>query len=398
MHRAPYADPFAPPDQVVASSFVPAPASPRSDRLLVVVASLFGLVALGAVQALYGPAFPGLMERYDVGVDTVGATVMAHFFGGFASTLAAPLLLSRVGYRPTMVAAGSVATSGMLLAGLAPTWPLLLAGASLGGIGFGLLNVAFNLLVTRVFQDQAAPVLNLLSALFGIGAIAGPAVVGAVGDALAVPFLALAAFAGTATLLATRLPSPAVETPAAGSRTPWLAAIGFALFYALYVSTESGVANWETLHLEPFVGASRAAFLTSLFWVALTVGRFLAIPVAARFRPRTVVLVSAGLSTLGLAATHVQAIAPAAYALTGLLFAPIFPTGLAWIARVFPARSERIVPFALALAALGPVATTGVIGAWADAAGTTVIPTALTLIAAALFVVAAGLAYATRKA
>jgi len=368
---------------------------PARRRLL--AASGLGLMGIGAIQAMYGPAFPGLIQRFDVGIDRVGATVMLHFAASFVATIASSPLLVRFGYRPVLVGAGGVMTAGVLLAALAPTWTWLLVGAGSAGVGFGLLNVGLNLVVARVFAPNAAPVLNLLSALFGIGAVLGPLAVGAAGATLRLPFLGLAAVAATATLLALRVPEPERAAPSTSARIPWRVVIGFVALYVLYVGVESGVASWETVHLEPAVGAQRAAFLTSLFWVSLTVGRLVSIPLSARVRPGTLVLVSAGLGLAALLAANATALAPVAYAAAGLVFAPIFPTTLAWIERVFPQRSERIVPVALALANIGPVGTTAVLGFAVARTGPEVVPTVLAIVAGGLLAVVTALWWGTRR-
>lgn len=367
-------------------------------RLWLLLASAFGLAGVGALQAMYGPAFPGLIERFGVGVDTVGTTVVLHFGGAFVATVASAVLLTRVGYRRTLIAAGTISVAGVTLVALAPGWSWLLVGAALAGVGIGLLNLAFNLLVARVFADDAAPVLNLLSALFGVGALLGPLAVGAAGASLRAPFLGVAAIVTVATVLSLRAPVPDARPPDRTVRPPWLAAVGFSLLYALYVAVESGVASWETVHLEPSLGARRAAFLTSMFWLALTLGRLAVIPLAARVRPRTLVLASSVAGLAALAAAHVLAWAPVAYAAAGLAFAPVFPTTLAWIERVFPRRSERIVPIALAVATFGPMGATAAIGTWVARSGPLVVPTALSAIAAGLVVVVAALWWGTRRA
>ncbi|MDZ7708566.1 MAG: MFS transporter [Trueperaceae bacterium] len=367
-------------------------------RRSLLVAAALGLLGIGALQAMYGPAFPGLIERYGVGVDAVGLTVVLNFAGSFVATVASSVLLVRVGYRPVLFGAGATMTAGVVLAALAPTWTWLLIGAAAAGLGFGLLNVAFNLLIARVFAPNAAPILNLMSAVFGVGAVLGPVAVGAAGGSLRLPFLGLALLVGMATVLSLRVPEPEAAPTAEPAPLPWLAAIGFVALYALYVATESGVASWETVHLEPSLGARSAAFMTSVFWIALTIGRLLAIPLSARIAPRTLVLLSSGAGLAALTAAHVTSFAPVAYALAGLTLAPVFPTTLAWIERVFPRRSERIVPLALAVANVGPVAGTAAIGAWVAHSGPGVIPTALSGVAACLLVVVALLWIRTRHA
>ena len=368
------------------------------DKRYLLITGFLAILSLGALQAMYGPAFPGLTERFGIGVERVGLPVVLHFAGSFATTAAAAVLLTSLGYRKTMLGASSTMLVGILMVAFATTWNWVLAGALLGGIGFGALNVSFNLLVARVFAPNAAPPLNLLSAVFGVGAVLGPLAVGMAGSSLRLPFLGLAAVATVAAILTMRLPEPALGAGAGGERMPWLVAGGFLLMYFLYVACESGVASWETVHLEPSLGARGAAYMTSIYWGAVTVGRLLAVPVSGLVRPRLLVLIAVTIALAALLAAHVTSMAPFAYALAGLAFAPVFPTGLAWVQRVFPRRSERVVPIVLAGANLGPVITTGAIGALVAWGGHGLVPTALSGIAAALLAVVVSLWWATRAA
>ena len=118
---------------------------------------------------------------FGVGVERVGATVQLHFAAGLVATLASSLLLERFGYRRIIVVASAMLAAGATSVALAPSWGLLLVGVTGGGLGFGLLNVGLNLVVARTFAPNAAPFLNLVSALFGVGAVLGPLAVGAVG-------------------------------------------------------------------------------------------------------------------------------------------------------------------------------------------------------------------------
>jgi FHS family Na+ dependent glucose MFS transporter 1 len=65
-----------------------------------------------------------------------------------------------------------------------------------------------------------------------------------------------------------------------------------ALFFFLYVGAESGFGGWIATYAKAmgFGDAAAAAYLTSAFWGALTVGRLLSIPLAARFTPRQILL------------------------------------------------------------------------------------------------------------
>ncbi len=371
----------------------------RDPRYRVVLATAgVGLVSIGAIQAMYGPAFPGLMARFGVGVERVGLTVQLHFAAGLVGTLASSLLLERFGYRRILVVASAMLAASAMVVALAPSWSLLLVGVTGGGLGFGLLNVGLNLVVARTFAPNAAPFLNLVSALFGVGAVLGPLAVGAVGGGLRGPFTGLAVAAAATMLLAWRLPEPPKAGAPTAGRFPWAAGVGFVVLFGLYVAVEQGVASWETVHLEPAVGAQRAAFFTGMFWAALTLGRVAAVALAHRARPGTLVLGASAAGLAALATAHVPGFAPAAYVLAGLAFAPVFPTALAWIERVFPERSERVVPVALAFANAGPVGATAIIGAWVGRAGPQAVPSALTAIAGVLLLAVTVQWWLTRRA
>src|SRR6056297_3235090 len=147
------------------------------DRRRLLLAGALGFLALGALQAMYGPAFPALVRRFDVGLDVVAQTVALHFAGSFVTIAAAGPLLARLGYRLPLTVGAAVMAGGALLVATAPGLPWLLTGAALGGLGFGMLDVALNLRVARAFAPNAAPALNVLNAMFGVGAVLGPAAV-----------------------------------------------------------------------------------------------------------------------------------------------------------------------------------------------------------------------------
>jgi len=80
------------------------------------------------------------------------------------------------------------------------------------------------------------------------------------------------------------LPVPEVSLRDRGAAPLALVNLGaFVLLYIFYVSVEVGVTSWETEYLNPHFGASAAAY-TSLYWLAITVGRVLAAPLSARLR------------------------------------------------------------------------------------------------------------------
>lgn len=370
----------------------------RPDRRDLLAAGFLAFVVIGTQQALFGPAFPALRERFGVGLDVVGQIVAAHFLGSFTAIALSGWVLVRFGYRRPLALAGLALALGAAGVALAPTWGWALAAAVVGGLAFGLLDVGMNLWFARAFGASAAPALNLLAALFGVGAMLGPVLVAETLDRIGIPFLATAAMALGAAALCARTDEPPAFPP--GERLPvrWRPVAGFLLLYFLYVSSEVGIATWETEHLAPSLGAAGAARATALFWGALTVGRFVATPLSSRLRPRDLVLGASALALVGVLLAHATGWAPWAYALAGFAFAPVFPTALAWLAEVFPRRAEQIGPAAIAAANLGPVTAVPLIGVAVAATSSARIPTLLSGIVAALLLTVAALWARDRRA
>jgi len=354
-------------------------ADPLLRRLL--LTGLLGFFVIGALQAAYGPALPGLSRRFDVGLDQLGQALALHFAGSFVTIATSAPILTRFGYRASLLAGSSVMLAGAFTVLFAPTWPWFFAGTLLGGLGFGLVDVSLNLVV----------------AFFGVGSVAAPAAVALSGGTIA-PAMVIVLVSGSMMMALTwGLVEP--ERPVASrAAIPWFAAAGFLLMYFVYVAGEAGVGSWLTVHLAPWIGESAAAWNASAYWASLTVGRLIATPISARVAPATLVVASSLVVFMALAATHVPTLAPFAYPLAGLAFAPIFPTGLAWLQRVFPTRSEAIASAVLAAATLGPVATSGLIGWLVERGGAEVIATVMTLVGGALFTVSFTLARVTRRA
>ncbi|MFA5595808.1 MAG: MFS transporter [Trueperaceae bacterium] len=334
---------------------------PRRRHLLIMGFAAFFL--LGAQQAMYGPSLPLFRAKFGLEVDQVSAVVSAQFLGAFLAIVASGVLIKRFGYRRVLVVGAIGVAVGLVSIALAPVWWRVVAGAFVAGLGFGLINLSFNLLLALSFRPNAAPALNLLNAVFGVGAMVGPLLVALFEPRMAVPFLVMAGVAALLLLLVLVLDVPKAVAVARNAAPASLGLLAlFVLVYFFYVATEAGVANFQTEHLTPHFGAATAAGFPALFWGAITVGRLLAAPLSAHVRPPAMVLGSTTLATLTLLFAGNVLAAPYLYAAVGLFLAPVFGTALAWLTEVFPERAEQYTPIVVAAANLGPVLTAPLIG------------------------------------
>ena len=365
-------------------------------RRAVLWAAIAAFFLIGAVQALYGPAFPLLRERFGIGLEQVSIVVSAQFLGAFAGIVLSGFFLRALGYRRVLLAACVALALGVGVVAVAPVWLAVLGGAVLAGIGAGLLNVTGNLLIAVAFRPTAAPALNIINAAFGVGAVVGPLLVTVTEPHYGWAFAAAALVAILLLPWFTRLSVPGAAPPERGAApVAWGSLAAFVLLYGFYVSAAGGVTAWATAYLTPSFGTRAAAF-TSLYWLAITAGRLLAAPLSARIRTHHFVLGATVATLVFMVAAHRVESAPIAFVLVGLSLAPIFPTALAWLTEVFPQRAEQVTPVVVAAANLGPALSSPVIGAVVHAGGVQVVPTALSAMTLALLLTVVWLWVATK--
>ena len=372
---------------------------------LILAVGFLSFIVLGAVQAMYGPAFPHFQDRYGISASTVGLIMSLHFVGSFTTILLSGFLLERVGYARIFTVSASLVTVGCLGLALSPAWLLTLSSALLIGLGYGGFAGCMNILFSQRFGARGATALNLLNGMFGVGAVLGPWLIKVFLPAgLTWPFLIITVLSLMVVLLAFRLRLPPVDevsdaTPAPAGGTggvPALLAL-FLVMYFLYVGSEMGAGGWLATHLTPRFGEAAAAAFTSWFWAAFTLGRFLAVPLTLVLKPSRLVM-SAGVgAVLAFGLCHVPALAPFGYILAGLFLAPMFPTGLAWLRQVMPQRAVKASTLMIASASMGGVVFPPLVGVVVDLTSYVSIPTTLMVFSLSCVIVALLLGFKARQ-
>jgi fucose permease len=366
------------------------------------VASCVAFVLIGMLQALYGPAVPGLREEFGLSPSGAGLGLSLHFTGGVAGVLAFNAIHSRISNRALLAASYSLMAAGGAGFALAPNWPLALAAAFLGGLGFGGIDYGLNQLFAVGFGDRSTAMLNVLNAHFGIGAVLGPALIAWVGpDDYAYAFGACAVLATALILCTGGVRSEAPETapdeqpsPSGGLLSRVL--VGFLALYILNVAVEAGVGGWEPTHLETVgYSATVAASATSVYWLMMTAGRFLVVPITLRYAPERILAVCAAGMTACLLLALIPGAAPVAYAGVGLFIAPVFPTGLPWLNQALPG-AKRAGAWVIAASMIGGVAAPPLLGVGIEASGIHAVPWLLTVLSGASLVATVWLMRLTR--
>jgi FHS family Na+ dependent glucose MFS transporter 1 len=317
-------------------------------------------IYLGLSTALIGPTLPTLAQQTHTLLGDMGLVFLASSAGFTLGTALTSRVLDRVAGHTLLGVAQLAAAAMLALAPLAPSLPALLVVLALSGFAVGFVNATANTLLVWVHRGSVGPFMNGMHFFFGLGALAGPLIVGQVissAGGYRWVFWAVAMLGVVAGLRALTLgESPRSEHPAAATddgswRLELPIIICAALFLFFYVGAEVAFGGWVytyavTLNL---AGVAEAAYLTSAFWGAFTLGRLISIPLATRLSaPKTILAALAGCLVLLAGAMLLARSGVVVWALAvglGLCLAPIWPTGytLAGQSVKFTARTSSLI-------------------------------------------------------
>lgn len=302
-------------------------------------------VALGLTVGSLGPTIPSLAAQTNIGLSAISYVFTFRSLGYVLGSVRGGQVFDQRPGNPVMATMLVAMALLMAVVPLASDLWLLLALMLVLGAAEAALDVGANTLLLRVHGSTVGPFMNAMHSFFGIGALVAPIVVAQTGlfnhpasrsyFVFALLILPLAAYTF-------RLPSPVAPVAqkqdgnsATNSRLMFL----IALFLFLYVGAEVGFAGWIFTYAVEFrLGeATTAAYLTSLFWGSLTLGRVLTIPLVAHIRPRSILVSSllGCLFSLGLMLFIPRSFGAVLIGTLclGLSMASIFPTTLTFAGR-----------------------------------------------------------------
>jgi MFS transporter, FHS family, Na+ dependent glucose transporter 1 len=270
----------------------------RAEALPQTIAYFAAFVALGLSSSSMGPTIPGLAENAQTDLKNISLLFTARSLGYLLVSIRGGRLYDKQrGNRVMAVALLAMAALLALVPALPALWLLLLA-ILLTGIAEGALDIGGNTLLVWVHGKRVAPFMNALHFFFGVGAFLSPIIVVQlmlINSSIKAAYWALALLMLPVAFWVLRLPSPAPQAastePAEVRANPRLVAF-IAVFFFLYLGAELGFGNWIFTYLITLNLGDKAVagYLNSAFWGALTLGRLLAIPLAARFQPRVILL------------------------------------------------------------------------------------------------------------
>jgi fucose permease len=369
-------------------------------------------VALGLMMAALGPTMLDLVGHTGTSLKAIIYLSTARGFGYLLGSLLGGQLYDRVpatsgmGGSPVMGLMLIIMAVALAVVPLLPWLWALIALFLLMGMTGGAVDVGGNTLLVWVHRDKVGPFMNGLHFFFGVGAFLAPVIIAQViarssGANLAAYWvLALLVLPVGVGLLRIASPPSEAEDNAEGkaegkrhSSNGTLLIIMIAAFFFLYTGAEGGFGDWIATYTETLgLGTAEvAAYLTSAFWGALTVGRLLSIPLAMRFRPSILLFVDLAGCVISLALILLWpgslTIAWVAACGMGLSMASAFPTMISFAERRMTITGQ-VTSYFFVGASTGGMAIPWLIGQLFEPVGpriTMVILLADILIALALF-------------
>jgi MFS transporter, FHS family, Na+ dependent glucose transporter 1 len=343
-------------------------------------------VAMGISMSALGPTLPGLADATKASLSAIGILFTARSLGSLAVSVLAGQLYDRK--RGHVVMALMIAGIAILtaLTPFAPSLWLLTGILFLTGMLQGVLNIGGNTLLVWEHGNGVGPFMNGLHFCFGMGTFLAPVIVAQFitrSSGLIWTYLLLAVII-LPTALMIFLPSPVspqVKQQKKAEKLDIGLVVLISLVFACYGGISSAFGGWIFTYATEMklANATNAAYLTSVFWGALTLGRLVAIPLAIRFKPQSILRADYVGAALSLVVMLIWPKSIVAVMITaaglGFALASIYPTTMSMAGQMMTI-SGRVTGLFSVGSSTGGMLLPWIVGQFFDLSG----PTSMTLI------------------
>ena len=304
------------------------------------IAYFAAIVALGLTTSSLGPTLQSLADQTHSNTEHISFLFTARSLGFLIGSFLLSRLYDRKRGHTVMAIMLLIMAAMMAVVPLAGQLFLLALVMTVLGSAEGTMDVGANTLIHWVHRERVAQYMNGLHFFYGVGAVLSPILVVQTMQAkpgITTAYFILAFLTLPPAFLLFRIASPPplrLAQDDARAVINYRLVVLIAFFFFLYVGAEIGFSSWiykyaVKLNLS---GERGAGYLTSLFWGAFTVGRLVAIPLAAKLRPRTVLFADllgacASLTLMLLGSTSLPVVLIGTIGI-GVSMASIFPTAM----------------------------------------------------------------------
>lgn len=353
----------------------------KDPRLLFTI--YFAFLTNGMMSTMLGTFLPHMQQDYNLSYVLSGSVLSAHQIGNLCAVFIAGFLPFLIGRKKSVLILLSGIVVGMLAMTLTGSPIPLLAAFAATGIGRGMSSNISNVVVSEICENKGTA-LNLLHALFAIGALLAPfTVIGFAGTSAGWRAAAwtVAVMEGIALLLiaTSSLSSKPSPRKADGGDRAFLTAPSYWLNTAImffYLCSEASIVGWLVTYFKDsgLMGDRLAQASSSILWIMVLAGRLVCAAVSARGINRQALLV---VMALGKAFFFVlmitsHSMGPILISVMGVGFcmAGIYPTTLSTMEPRFSA-STVATGTCIGVATLGAVVMPSIVGWVAQRSGIT---------------------------
>ena len=324
-----------------------------------VLLSCLVIFVYGMLSSLLGTIIPGLASTLHLTNTQIGYIALAQGLGLASTSVIAGALMDKQGKKIGVILGLGATLAGLILLGTAKGIVPLSIAMFVLGCGGSLVIVAANAIVSDVGDEKRAAALNFLNVFSGLGGLATPFIAGNLlgansnrtvifGIVTTILVLLLALFVPLSNVAVTS------DLRTRGQRNLFSNPALYLLSAVtlLYTACEFGIWNWLPKFLIAS-GMSSAVALNILslgFACGLLCGRIAATSVLWRVSPAMVVIVSSILmsgSTYLILQPEPVWLTFILVFLAGAAMAPVFPTTIAIVARIFKEQSATAIGFAI---------------------------------------------------
>ncbi|MFG3439081.1 MFS transporter [Nonomuraea sp. NPDC047897] len=379
--------------------------SPRDRQARVATFVAYAVQGLSFATLLVQTATLQDRHRLDEGSLTLLLLVVPVFAG--VGSLAAGSFAHRRGSKLMLRLAQPVVAAAVVLAGIAPDVPVLLAALLLFGLAVGAVDAGINMQGVAVERRYGRAVLNGFHSMWSVFSLAGAlwAAWAASLDLIVIMGVPMALAVAASLYAGPRLCTPQEEktefTAAVTGRQPWGPIIPLCLAMGFLYVGDAAVSNFSTVFMQDVMAAGPG--VVPLAYAAYQ-GATLAVRLGGdaavrRYGPAAIVRIGGAIATLGFLGVVLapsQPLTIVAFGLTGMGLAVVAPQSFSAAGRLDPAGTGVAIARVNLFNYVGFILGAALVGGIADAADMRVAFVAPLVLAAVIVVLAGGFEPAVR--
>lgn len=355
------------------------------NRRLLSFTTYLGYFFIGIVSFIISPTLPVIIKDFGISVGIAGSIFTASALGGFVGAILGGFLSDLLGRKPLIIVGCILQFVGFAATALTQNWFLILMFFLMNSLGRGFISICFNALISDINPDRRGAAFNTLHGIYGIGNLIGPMITGFIlsrsYDWRVVYYGAAALWLGFM-LITIPIKYPSTDYvrdntsreskeklfPKSLIVNPILIILFMVSF--IYNGSATGLVGWINTHLDWMdFSILLGAGMVSIFYIGLTLGRFICRFVSEQIGYSKIILLCA-LGSLIFYPFAIYSRSPFLITVgvfgSGLFLSGLHPTGLAYANSLFPTMSGTVTALLSTAMSLGAMSLPWLIGVVAE--------------------------------